>query len=66
MLDEKLLDIDQVAEYLGVSRRTVVRIVNRGELPAFRVGRALRFKLADLEAYMEQQRIQVRNDVDGQ
>ena len=57
MLDEKLLSTDQVADYLGVSTRTVARLVQRGELPAFRVGRALRFKLADLEAYMEKHRI---------
>jgi excisionase family DNA binding protein len=34
----RLLTVDDVAERLGVSRRTVERKIARGELPAFQLG----------------------------
>ena len=43
--------VDEVAEALGVHRRTVRRWIERGDLPAHRVGpRLLRVRVEDLEA----------------
>lgn len=47
----------QVAEALGVSERTVTRLVNAGQLPATRVGSQLRIRTSDLEAYLAAARI---------
>ncbi|HEX7992356.1 MAG TPA: helix-turn-helix domain-containing protein [Streptosporangiaceae bacterium] len=46
-----LLTIDQVAERLAVSPRTVRRMVNDGSLPCVRVGRQIRFRPKDIESY---------------
>ena len=46
----KMLTIDDAAEELGVSKRTLRRLISSGSLPAYRVGsQAIRIKPADLE-----------------
>lgn len=42
----------EVAAYLGVSTRTVRRLITRGELRAHRVGRGLRIQDGELAAYV--------------
>jgi excisionase family DNA binding protein len=51
-----LLLIDQVAEGLGVSTRTVRRLIARRELVACRLGRLVRVHPEDLAAYVNRQR----------
>ena len=41
---ERLLTAREVAERLGLTTETVLVWVRRGELPAFRLGRAIRFR----------------------
>ena len=48
----QLLTIDQVAEFLGVSPKTVRRLMRRG-LPSVRVGRLVRFEQRDLLRWVE-------------
>ncbi|WP_370644364.1 helix-turn-helix domain-containing protein [Nesterenkonia sp. LB17] len=46
--------VDQTAEMLGVSTRSVRRWIDDGSLPAFRIhGHLLRIKVADIEALLE-------------
>ncbi|MBV9688985.1 MAG: helix-turn-helix domain-containing protein [Ktedonobacteraceae bacterium] len=52
-----LLTTEEVAEYLRVDVVTVRRLINRGELTAYRVGSEYRFAQADLEAYLQRQRV---------
>jgi excisionase family DNA binding protein len=52
----KLLLIDQVAEGLGVSTRTVRRLIARGELVACRLGRSVRVHPDDPAAYIDRRR----------
>lgn len=49
---EEMLSIAQVAERLQVSVATVRRLIERGELPAVRVGRLWRISSNALEAYL--------------
>lgn len=46
------LTIDQVADYCGISRSTVVRRINAGLLAAHKTGRLVRIRPADVEAFM--------------
>lgn len=50
---DPLLDVNQVAGRLNVSPRTVYRLIDSGELPAFRVGtgRSLRVKQSEFEIF---------------
>ncbi len=53
---DPLLDVNQVAAKLSVSPRTVYRLIDSGDLLAFRVGtgRSLRIKQSDFDAFKAQ------------
>jgi excisionase family DNA binding protein len=53
---EAHVSLDAVAEYLALARKTIVKLVLAGGLPAFKFGRAWRVRTADLRAYVEQSR----------
>lgn len=46
------LDTRGAAELLGVSSRTVSNYARSGALPSSRIGRLLRFRRSDLEAFL--------------
>lgn len=56
MTETSFLNLEQVAKILGVSERTVLRLLDKKEIKGFKVGRAWRFEHSDVEAYVEQQR----------
>jgi len=53
---EPLLSIGGAASFLGVSRRQIYTLLERGELPYVRVGQRTRFIPADLRSYLERHR----------
>jgi len=50
---EPLVDVEELAAYLGVKPSWVYGKVATGELPCLRVGRYLRFRVSDVLAWME-------------
>jgi len=54
---EHLMTTEEVAEILHVDPATIRRLVNRGELAAYRIGADYRFAPSDLEGYLRRQRI---------
>ena len=42
----------KIAEELDVSTRTIEKLINAGDLPGFRVGRQMRVRRTDLDAYI--------------
>jgi excisionase family DNA binding protein len=60
-----VLDARAAAAYLAVHSETLYRLVRAGQLPHTRVGRALRFRLVDLERYLEEQTSTYWRRVDG-
>ena len=50
---KRLVPIGPAAEYLGVSRATVERLVYRGELPIVKVAGSTRYDVDDLDGYIE-------------
>jgi excisionase family DNA binding protein len=51
-----LLTINEVARQENVSPRTVRRQIARGDLPYYRIGRAIRISPDDLSAYLKRVR----------
>lgn len=47
----------EAAEYLGVVQRSVYGLINRGELPAVKIGRVIRLRKVDVDAFLEEHRI---------
>lgn len=47
---EKLLNLKEVSEYLGISEEDLKELVDRGEIPAYRLGGTiLRFRKAQID-----------------
>ena len=52
-----MLSLSEVAERLKVHQKTVARLINRGELVAYRVGGQLRIAVEDLDRYLSGARV---------
>ncbi|QIK83173.1 helix-turn-helix domain-containing protein [Sanguibacter sp. HDW7] len=52
-----LVDTSAAAEILGVSPRTVRRLAAERRIPAVHVGRAVRFEVDDLAAFVDANKI---------
>lgn len=53
---EPLVSIADAAKLLGVSKRTVMRLADAGELVRVRIGRRTLFELDAIRGYRERQR----------
>ncbi len=51
-MQDALLTVDQVAQYLKIDKFTVYRLVAQRKLPAFKVGNQWRFKRKMIEAWL--------------
>jgi excisionase family DNA binding protein len=51
-LESALIGINHLAERLGLSRRTIHRILARGELPSLQIGRRRLVRLSDLRRWL--------------
>ena len=56
--DIEWLNTAETARRLGVTPRTLYRFIDDGQLPAYRFGRVIRLKEAEVEEFIERCRIQ--------
>jgi excisionase family DNA binding protein len=56
--DAVWLSSQDAAKRLGVTARTLYRFIDQGDLPAYRLGRVIRLKLADVDAFIDASRIE--------
>jgi excisionase family DNA binding protein len=56
-MEERLLTTEDVSEYLRVDVVTVRRLINRGDLIAYRIAGEFRFTKGDLEDFVKSQRV---------
>ena len=56
-LGKEFLTAAELAALLSVSRKTVDRLVRRGALACYRIGRARRFRSADIEIFLAKCRV---------
>lgn len=52
----RLVTVDATADALGLSAKSIRRMIDRGDLPVHRSGRAVRIAEPDLLAYLAQTR----------
>ena len=60
---DKMLTVEMVAEQFNVSPRTVVRLIEKGQMQALRVGRQWRMDPAWVEEWMNRNKTEVRKEV---
>ena len=56
--DTRWLSTRAAADQLGITTRTLYRLIDSGQLPAYKFGRVIRLKEAEVEAFVENARIE--------
>lgn len=56
---DRLMTVRQLAAYLNVNERTVLKLVSRGELPGVKIGDQWRFRKAMLDTWLDDQMLGV-------
>lgn len=57
---DPLLDVDGVAEALGVTSRHIRRLVAERRIPFIKVGKFVRFDPGELDVWLDQHRVELR------
>jgi len=58
-VSERLITLDKVAELLSVTKRTVYRLIAKGDLPQpLKVGHSVRLSVSDVTEYFERLKLQ--------
>lgn len=52
-MSERLYDLGEACEYLGISKTTLWRLVTGGVLKIHKIGRQVRISESDLASYLE-------------
>lgn len=50
-IDPMVVDEDQAAQMLGISRRMVFEFRSKGELQYVKLGRLIRYRVSDIQAF---------------
>jgi excisionase family DNA binding protein len=50
--DDGILTLDEVAAYLKAGKRTVYRLAQQGDIPAFKLGGTWRFRRTELDRWI--------------
>lgn len=50
--DGEIFTLDEVAAYLKAGKRTVYRLAQKGEIPAFKLGGTWRFRRSELDRWI--------------
>jgi excisionase family DNA binding protein len=56
-MDRRFLTSREVAEYLGLSEPTIRAWVRMGKIPCYRLGRAVRFDLRQIETWVKKKAV---------
>lgn len=59
----KLFDVKEVQEALGLSERTIFRLIKTGDLKGFKAGREWRFEETDIQDYIKRQREKAAQEI---
>jgi excisionase family DNA binding protein len=52
-MEEKLLSVENVCEYLGIGRDTIYKWIATKSLPAYRLGRRWKFKKKEVDKWIK-------------
>ncbi len=52
-MTDRYIDIEQLSAYLKAKKRTAYYLVETMQIPHYRIGRLIRFKLSGIEGWMK-------------
>lgn len=53
-MQEPFIDVDDLAKFLKIKKQTAYHIIATLDIPHYRFGRLIRFKLSQVEEWMEE------------
>lgn len=59
--EKRYLNVDEVAAYIGVSKYSIYRWVDRREIPFIPLGRVRRFDPLAIDAWMSNRTVKIKN-----
>ncbi|MCD6143596.1 helix-turn-helix domain-containing protein [Thermococcus sp.] len=59
---EKLLTLREVSEKLQISENTLYKLARKGEIPGIKIGNQWRFKVQDIEKWLEEQKMKKKGN----
>jgi excisionase family DNA binding protein len=62
-MDSEIMTLREVATYLKIKEKTAYRLAAEGRIPGFKVGGSWRFRMADLERWIEAQSVDHHNNI---
>lgn len=60
-MTDKFYTLDEIAEMLDVSTRTIRNYINAGKLAAYRFGQAYKVQESDLKTFIEKSKVNIEN-----
>lgn len=55
-MNDEIVTIKEVAEYLKLAEKTAYRLAAEGKLPGFKAGGSWRFKAVDIDRWIEEKK----------
>ncbi len=59
---DEMLSANQAGKLLGVSGKTVIRLMEKGAFPGYEIGNAWKFERGDIERYKQSRRFQANSE----
>lgn len=60
---QRLMSFDEAREYLSISKPSLYRLVQKGKIPASKVGGLWRFRKWEIDSWFKSQRISYNNKI---
>jgi len=64
-MEKRLLSIDEAVEYLGIKKNTMRAWCCQKKIPYYKMGHLVKFDKAELNAWIDGQKVDVVDDVDA-
>lgn len=61
-IPERLMTLEEVADYLRLSIHTIYKMLQKGKIPAYKVGKQWRFKKEDIDRWVKRMKSSKRKD----
>ncbi len=52
-MEDRWLSVEEIAEYLGIKRDTAYKWIGEKHMPAHKVGRLWKFKIAEIDEWVK-------------
>jgi excisionase family DNA binding protein len=61
-MKDRLLNIHEIADYLGVAKSTIYKWVHQEYIPHIKMGKLVRFRLCEIDSWIEERSIEGRKE----